>query len=68
MSYAFSPVMNKSLHGLLIKIYSSGDEALSLPPWLKCTTHCLTVFTFIVWSPASNSECHWILFLTHGGI
>ena len=49
-SYAFSPVMNKSLHAVLIKICSRGDPLL-LSPLLKYTTHCSALLTSTVWSP-----------------
>jgi len=43
ISYAFSPAMNKSLHAVLVTIYTSGGDPL--PPLLKCTTHRTTVLT-----------------------
>ena len=48
VSYAFLPAMNKSLHAVLITIYTSKSDSLSL--MLKHTTHHLTVLPFTVWS------------------
>jgi len=39
ISYAFSPVMNKSLHAVLMKTYTSGHDPWFLLPLLKHTTH-----------------------------
>jgi len=48
MSYAFLPVMNKSLHAALVKTCSCGSDLLL--PLLKWTPHHLTVLTSAVWS------------------
>jgi len=48
ISYAFSPVMNKSLHAAVMKVFIIGDDPLSLSLLLKCIT--LTVLTSTVWS------------------
>jgi len=48
ISYAFSPVMNKSLHAVHIKICTSGGDPLSLSPLLKRTTDHFTVLTSTV--------------------
>ena len=45
ISCTFSLVMNKSLHVLLINIYTSRDAPLLLSPLLKYTMHHLTVLT-----------------------
>ena len=60
ISYAFLPVMNKSLHVVLIKICTSKCAPLSLLSLLKCTTYCLTVLTFTVWSPEMFSKHQWM--------
>ena len=80
VSYAFSPVTNKNLHGMLIKICTRGGDPLS--PLLKCTTHqrwihqrsastdgrqCAPPFShrWIQWhTPASHTPLHQILCLT----
>jgi len=49
ISYVFLPVMSKSLHAVLVKICTSGDDPLS--PLLKRTTHCLAVLASTGWSP-----------------
>ena len=49
ISSAFSPAMNKSLHTVLVKISTGGNDQLSLLPLLKCTTHHLTVLRSTVW-------------------
>ena len=41
ISYTFSPVMNKNLHAVLVKICTSRGDPLSLSALLKCTTLCL---------------------------
>ena len=58
-SSAFSPVMNKSLHAILIKICTSWGDTLLLSPLLKHTTHYLTVFTSTVWFPAPFRKHQW---------
>ena len=45
VSYAFSLAMNKSLHTMLIKIYTSRSDPLLLLQFLKYTMHHLTVLT-----------------------
>ena len=45
-SYAFLPVMNKSLYAALISMYTSGDP-LSLSSLLKSSTHCAHVHCWI---------------------
>jgi len=54
----FLPVMNKSLHSMLVQICTSGGDPLS--PLLKYTTYCLTIFTSTVWSPEMFSKCRWM--------
>jgi len=49
ISSAFSPAMNKSLHNVLVKISTGGNDQLSLLPLLKRTTQHLTVLRFTVW-------------------
>ena len=56
MSYAFLPVMNKSMHAMLVKTCTGGGD----PLLLKCTTHHLTVFTSTVWSPETFSKHQWM--------
>ena len=51
ISYAFSPVMNKSLCATLIKPCARRRDQLSLSPLLRFTTHHLTVLISTVWSP-----------------
>ena len=58
ISYPFSPVTNKSLHAVLVKI-SRGDP-LSLSPLLKRTTHCLAVLRATVWSVQTFSKHRWM--------
>ena len=60
INYAFLPVMNKSLHAVLIKICASGDDPPSLSPLQKHTTYHLTVLTSTVWSPQMLSK-HWMM-------
>lgn len=57
-SSAFSPVMNKSLHAILITICTGGGDPLLLSPLLKHITHHLHVLTSTVRSPKTFSE-HW---------
>ena len=70
VSYAFSPVMNKSLHAALITICTSKGDPLLLSPLLKYTIHCLTVRTSagLYKHSASMNECQWVQFFPHGGI
>jgi len=49
ISYAFLPAMNKSLHAVLIKIYTSRGGPLA--QLQKCITHHLTALTSTVWAP-----------------
>ena len=49
ISHAFALAMNKSLHAMLIEVYSSEGDPLS--PLLKHTTHHLSVLSSTVWSP-----------------
>ena len=60
ISCTFSLVMNKSLHVLLINIYTSRDAPLLLSPLLKYTMHHLTVLTSTAWSPSTFSKCRWM--------
>lgn len=50
VQYAFSPVMNKRLHALLVNICISREDPLSLLLLLKGYTHRLSFLTFIIWS------------------
>ena len=56
MSYAFLPVMNKSMHAMLVKTCTGGGD----PLLLKCTTHHLTMFTSTVWSSETFSKHQWM--------
>jgi len=58
ISYAFSLAIDKSLHAMIIKIFTS--EGLSLLPPLKHTTHPLTVLTSTLWSTPVFSKHQWI--------
>ena len=49
ISNAVSPRM-KNLHASLVTIWTCASDWLSLLLLLKCTTHCLTVFTATGWS------------------
>ena len=40
INHAFSPVMNKSLSAMFVKICSTGGDLLCLSPLLKCTSPC----------------------------
>jgi len=60
ISYAFSPMMNRSLHAILVTICASWVDPLPLSPLLKCITHCLTMLTFTVWSPEMFSKHQWM--------
>jgi len=59
VSYAFSPVTNKNLHGMLIKICTRGGDPLS--PLLKCTTHQ----RWIHQRSASTDGCQCVPFFSH---
>ncbi len=48
ITYVLSPVMNFSLHAVLIKTCISGGDPQLLSPLLNCTTHQLTVLTSAV--------------------
>ena len=65
ISYAFLPVMKKSMHAALVKICSSRGDLFS--PLLKCSTHHSTVLISTVWSPhsASIDEYQWVPFFPH---
>jgi len=56
MSYAFLPMMNKSLHATLIKICTSRGDLLLLS-LLKCTTCCITVLTLTIWPLHAFWKC-----------
>jgi len=58
--YAFLPVMNKSLHAVLTKIYISKGDPPSMSPLLKSTTQSLTVLTSTVWSPSTLNKHQWM--------
>lgn len=63
VSCAFPPATNKSLHAMLLKVYPSEGEPLSLFPQLKHTTHPLTGLTSTVWSPPTTiEEGQWVHF------
>ena len=72
INYVFSPLMNNSLHAVLVKICISRGESLLLLPLLRLTTHCLAVLKSTVWSPSALkkniNECQWVQFFPHGGI
>ena len=67
ISSTFSPVMNKSLHATLAKIYTRGGNPLLLSLLPKLTTHCLSVlksmFSFHKHS-ANVDECQWMPFFS----
>lgn len=48
ISYAFSPVMSKSLHALLVTVWTSEGDLLL--PLLKSPTKLFTVLISAVWS------------------
>jgi len=50
ISYAFLPVMNKSLHTVIVKICTREGGTLLLLPLLICTTHYFTALTPTIWS------------------
>jgi len=65
ISYVFLPVMSKSLHALLVKICTSGDDPLS--PLLECTTHpSLSSHPLfgLQKRSASTDECQWVPFFS----
>jgi len=69
--YAFLPVMNKSLHAVLTKIYISKGDPPSMSPLLKSTTQSLTVLTSTVWSPSgfiTVNKCQWAQLFPRGAI
>jgi len=71
ITYAFSPVMNNSLHALLIEIFHRGGDTLLLSSLLKCTSHpwlCSHPLFGLQKCSASISECQWITFFPHEGI
>ena len=66
ISHVFLPAMNKSLHGILVKICTSGDD-----PLLKQSTHHLTALHPLLHlhqHSASISECQWVPLFPHGEI
>ena len=75
ISYTFSPVMNKNLHAVLVKICTSRGDPLSLSALLKCTTlclhcahiHCLSLHTFSKrqWMSRGASFSAWRNSVTH---
>ena len=65
ISYAFSPVMKRSLHSALLKICTRGGDPLSLLPLPHhAHIHCLLTIN-IQQALINGSGCH---FLLHGGI
>jgi len=51
MSFAFLPVVYRSLHAVLVTICTRRSDPLSVLLTLKCTTHQLTALTYIFLSP-----------------
>ena len=66
---AFSLVMNKTMHVMLIKICTSEGELLS--PLLKCTpttSLCSHPPFGLQKCSASIKKCQWVPFFLHGGV
>ena len=71
ISYACSPVMNKSPHTVLILICTSRGTPLSLLQLLKCTTHpslCSHPLFGLQKHSASCSEWQWVTWIPREGI